>query len=150
MRATVPQLSLHSPIGDLTISEEDGGIVAIDWGWGRDQDETPLLGQARGQLEAYFDGRLDRFDLPLAPHGTPYRRRVWQALCDIPFGQTRTYVEIAAVAGGSARSVGQANGRNPIPILIPCHRVVASGGLGGYSGGDGLDTKRYLLALETP
>lgn len=150
MRAAVPQLSLHSPIGDLTVSEEDGGIVAVDWGWGRDQDETPLLRQARGQLEAYFDGRLDRFDLPLTPHGTPYRRRVWQALRGIPFGQTRTYVEIAVVAGGSARSVGQANGRNPIPILIPCHRVVASGGLGGYSGGDGLDTKRYLLALETP
>ena len=146
----MPQLSLHSPIGDLTVSEEDGAIVAIDWGWGRDQIETPVLQRARDQLEAYFDGARDTFDLPLAPSGTAYRQRVWQALCDISFGQTRTYRQIAAVAGGSARSVGQANGHNPIPIVIPCHRVVATGGLGGYSGGEGLDTKRYLLALETP
>ncbi|MBN9562916.1 MAG: methylated-DNA--[protein]-cysteine S-methyltransferase [Alphaproteobacteria bacterium] len=144
----MPQLSLHSPIGDLTVSEENGAIVAVDWGWGRDQQETPLLRRAVDQLDAYFDGTLDSFDLPLAPSGTAYRRRVWQALCDIPYGQTRTYADIAAVAGGVARSVGQANGCNPIPIFIPCHRVVASAGLGGYSGGDGLDTKRYLLDLE--
>jgi methylated-DNA-[protein]-cysteine S-methyltransferase len=144
----LPQLSLHSPIGDLTVSEENGTIVAVDWGWGRDQHETKLLRRALDQLDAYFDGALDPFDLPLAPPGTAYRRRVWQALCDIPYGQTRTYADIAAVAGGVARSVGQANGSNPIPIFIPCHRVVASAGLGGYSGGDGLDTKRYLLDLE--
>ena len=81
--------------------------------------------------------------------GSPYRQRVWKALCDIPPGATRTYGDIARVAGGSARSVGGANGANPIPILIPCHRVVAGAGIGGYSGGDGLPTKRYLLALET-
>jgi methylated-DNA-[protein]-cysteine S-methyltransferase len=144
----LPQLSLHSPIGDLTVSEENGAIVAVDWGWGRDQQETRLLRRAVDQLDAYFDGTLDAFDLPLAPPGTAYRRRVWQALCEIPYGQTRTYADIAAVAGGVARSVGQANGSNPIPIFIPCHRVVASAGLGGYSGGDGLDTKRYLLDLE--
>ena len=144
----MPQLSLHRPIGDLTVSEENGAIVAVDWGWGRDQQETRLLRRAVDQLDAYFDGTLDAFDLPLAPPGTAYRRRVWQALCDIPYGQTRTYADIAAVAGGVARSVGQANGSNPIPIFIPCHRVVASAGLGGYSGGDGLDTKRYLLDLE--
>jgi methylated-DNA-[protein]-cysteine S-methyltransferase len=148
MRATVPQLSLHSPIGDITISEEDGAIVALDWGWGRDQTETPLLATARRQLEAYFDGELRRFDLTLAPVGTGYRRRVWQALRDIPFGHTRSYAAIAAVAGGSARSVGQASGHNPIPILIPCHRVVASAGLGGYSGEGGPATKRFLLDLE--
>jgi methylated-DNA-[protein]-cysteine S-methyltransferase len=144
----LPQLSLHSPIGDLTVSEENGTIVAVDWGWGRDQHETELLRRAVDQLDAYFDGTLDAFDLPLAPPGTAYRRRVWQALCEIPYGQTRTYADIAAVAGGVARSVGQANGSNPIPIFIPCYRVVASAGLGGYSGGDGLDTKRYLLDLE--
>lgn len=144
----MPQLSLHSPIGDLTVSEENGAIVAVDWGWGRDQTESPLLRRAVAQLDAYFDGALDPFDLPLDPPGSAYRRRVWQALRDIPFGQTRTYADIAAIAGGVARSVGQANGDNPIPIFIPCHRVVASAGLGGYSGGDGLDTKRYLLALE--
>ena len=153
----MPQLSLHSPLGDLTISEEDGAIVAIDWGWGRDQDATPLLGEARRQLHAYFDRRLSRFDLPLSPAGSAYRRRVWAALCDIPPGQTRSYAEIALIAGGAARSVGQANGANPIPVLIPCHRVVAAGGangrwdvagIGGYSGGEGLTTKRFLLQLE--
>ena len=145
----MPQLSLHSPIGDLTVSEEAGAIVSLDWGWGSDQTETPLLDQARRQLFAYFDATLTEFALPLAPPGTPYQRRVWQALCAIPYGRTSTYAEIAARAGGVARSVGQANGNNPIPILIPCHRVVAAGGLGGYSGGEGLDTKRWLLALES-
>jgi methylated-DNA-[protein]-cysteine S-methyltransferase len=145
----MPQLSLHSPIGDLTLSEEDGAIVAVDWGWGRDQSETPLLRTARDRLFAYFDGALRSFDLPLAPHGTDYQRRVWDALCAIPYGETRSYRQIAALAGGVARSVGQANGCNPIPILIPCHRVLAANGLGGYSGGDGLDTKRRLLDLES-
>ncbi len=130
------------------MSEEDGAIVAIDWGWGRDQQETALLARAREQLDAYFDGDLTTFDLPVAPAGTLYRRRVWQALCNIPFGATRSYIEVATVAGGSARSVGQANGCNPIPVIIPCHRVVATSHLGGYSGGDGLATKRWLLAHE--
>ena len=88
------------------------------------------------------------FDLPLAPMGTEYYRKVWAALCRIPAAATRTYGDIAREAGGSARSVGTANSRNPIPILIPCHRVVAGNGLGGYSGGDGLPTKLYLLDLE--
>lgn len=144
----MPQLSLHTQVGDLAVSEEDGAIVALDWGWGRDQDETALLVRAREQLHAYFDGDLTSFDLPLAPAGTAYRRRVWQALCDIPYGETRTYGEICAVAGGSPRSVGQANGSNPIPLIIPCHRVIAGNHIGGYSGGDGLTTKRWLLALE--
>lgn len=144
----MPQLSLHTPIGEITVSEEDGAVVSIDWGWGRDQTETSLLRRARDQLHAYFDGELTVFDLPLAPAGTPYRRAVWNALREIPYGQTRSYGDIARAAGGSARSVGQANGRNPIPIVIPCHRVVGSGHIGGYSGGDGLATKRFLLALE--
>lgn len=146
----MPQLALHTPIGDITVSEEDGAVVALDWGWGAGAEvATPLLRQARAQLHAYFDGDLTAFDLPLAPAGTPYRQRVWQALCAIPYGETRSYADIAAAAGGSARSVGQANGGNPIPIIIPCHRVVASTHLGGYSGGDGLPTKRFLLALES-
>ena len=145
----MPQLSLHSPVGDLTVSEEAGRIVALDWGWGRDQSETPLLLLARAQLHAYFDAEAVSFDLPLAPAGTAYRQRVWAALREIPFGAVRTYADIARAAGGSARSVGGANAHNPIPILIPCHRVFASGSLGGYSGGDGLDTKRALLDLET-
>jgi methylated-DNA-[protein]-cysteine S-methyltransferase len=144
----MPQLSLHTPLGALTVSEEDGAIVALDWGWGRDQAPTPLLLRARDALQTYFDGDPAPFDLPLAPRGTPYQRRVWSALCAIPRGQTRSYAAIAATAGGSARSVGQANAANPIPILIPCHRVVGSLGPGGYSGAGGLDTKHYLLALE--
>jgi len=144
----LPQLSLHTPVGDLTVSEDDGAIVALDWGWGRDQSETPLLLEARQQLQDYFDGERHSFTLPLAPFGTEYRRRVWQALCEIPAGQTRTYAELAATAGGSARSVGTAMANNPIPILIPCHRIVASAGPGGYSGGDGLPTKFFLLTLE--
>ena len=145
----MPQLSFRTSLLDaLTLTEEDGAIVALDWGWGRDQVETPLLLRAREQLEEYLDGARTRFDLPLSPSGTPYRRRVWAALCDIPHGATRTYKDIAAVAGGSSRSVGGANGANPIPILIPCHRVVAGNGIGGYSGHEGLDTKRRLLRLE--
>jgi methylated-DNA-[protein]-cysteine S-methyltransferase len=144
----LPQISLHSPVGDLTVSEEDGRIVAIDWGWGRDQADTPVLLAARGQLQAYFDGELTDFDLPLAPAGSAYRQRVWAALCAIPHGETRSYLDITRVAGGSPRSVGGANGANPIPIVIPCHRVLATNGIGGYSGGDGLDTKRFLLSLE--
>ncbi len=143
----MPQLSLHSPIGDLAISEEDGEIVAVDWGWGRDQDETPVLTQARRALLDYFDG-AELAPVRLAPRGTAYQRKIWAALREIPAGQTRTYIEIARVAGGSARSVGGANSKNPIPIFIPCHRVVAVGGLGGYSGGDGLATKVRLLELE--
>ena len=145
----VPQLSFRTSLLDaLTLTEEDGAIVALDWGWGRDQAETPLLRTARDQVEQFLDGERQGFDLPLAPRGTPLRRRVWDALCLIPFGQTRTYADIARQAGGVPRAVGQANGANPIPIIIPCHRVVAVAGLGGYSGGDGLETKRRLLALE--
>ncbi len=142
------QLSLHSPVGDLSLSEEDGSLVALDWGWGSVQTPTPLLVEARAQLQAYFDGTLLHFNLPLAPQGTPYRKRIWQALIAVPPGQTVTYGDLAASAGGSARSVGTAMATNPIPIIIPCHRVLATSGMGGYSGGDGLPTKQFLLALE--
>jgi len=145
----VPQLSLHTPIGDVSVSEDEGAIVAIDWGWGSEQTDTKLLVRARDQLHAYFDGELTEFDLPLAPTGTAYQRRVWQALCAIPYGARRSYLEISHVAGGSPRSVGRANGNNPIPLIIPCHRVVATTHIGGYSGGEGLATKRWLLAHET-
>lgn len=148
----MPQLSLHTPLGSLTLSEEDGAIVALDWGRGRDQEITPLLLRAREQLQDYFDGKRIVFDLPLAPHGTAFQRKVWDALCTIPAGQTRSYLDIARQVGCRApRAIGQANGANPIPIIIPCHRVVAANGsLGGYSGGEGAATKRYLLDLEHP
>ncbi len=144
----MPQLSLHSPFGEVTISEEDGAIVALDWGWGRDQTRTPLLLRAVAQLHGYFDGHLRRFELPLRPTGSAYRQRVWAGVGDIPFGATASYAAVAAVIGGGARAVGAAMAANPLPILIPCHRVVASAGLGGYSGGEGVATKRHLLDLE--
>ena len=144
----MPQLSFHSPLGALTLSEEDGAIVALDWGFGRDQTSTKLLLEARDQLQAYFDGQLKHFTLALAPSGTAYRQRIWQALREIPYGETASCGAVAARAGGSARAVGGANASNPIPILIPCHRVVARTGLGGYSGDGGLETKAWLLALE--
>jgi methylated-DNA-[protein]-cysteine S-methyltransferase len=142
-------ISMHSPVGDLTLFAEDDSIVAVEWGWGSIQDPSPLLLRAKSALDAYFDGEAGLpADLPLAPRGTPYRQKVWAALRQIPPGETRSYTDIARVAGGSPRSVGGANAVNPIPILIPCHRVLATTGIGGYSGGDGLETKRILLALE--
>lgn len=140
---------MHSPVGDLTLFAEDGAIIALEWGWGSIDDPSPLLIRAKAALDAYFDGEAELpADLPLAPQGSPYRQKIWAALRQIPAGETRSYAEIAAQAGGSARSVGGANAANPIPILIPCHRVVSTTGMGGYSGGDGLATKRILLALE--
>ncbi|MGC8468972.1 MAG: methylated-DNA--[protein]-cysteine S-methyltransferase [Acetobacteraceae bacterium] len=144
----MPQLSLHSPVGALTVSEEEGRIVSLDWGWGRDQTPTTALLAAVAALERYFDGAAETFDLPMEPAGTAYQRRVWAVLRTIPFGATLTYAAVAARAGGGPRSAGNAVGANPIPILIPCHRVLGARSLGGYSGGEGLDTKRYLLALE--
>jgi len=141
-------LSMHAPVGDLTIFAHDGAIVAIEWGWGSAQEPCPLLVRAKAALEDYFDGGAWPADLPLAPAGTAYRQKVWAALRAIPAGETRSYRDIAAAAGGSARAVGGANAANPIPILIPCHRVLAVDGIGGYSGGDGIATKMALLNLE--
>jgi len=144
----MPALSMHSPIGDLTLFAENEAIVALEWGWGSAPNPAPVLTRAKAALEAYFDGAALDNDLPLAPAGSAYRQKVWAALRAIPAGQTRSYAEIARIAGGSPRSVGGANAANPIPIFIPCHRVLASNGIGGYSGGEGLATKRALLALE--
>jgi methylated-DNA-[protein]-cysteine S-methyltransferase len=140
-------LSLHSPVGDLTIFAEDEAIVALEWGWGSAAEPSPVLTRAKAALEDYFDGKPLE-ELPLSPRGTPYRQRVWAALRAIPAGETRSYLEIARVAGGSPRSVGGANAANPIPILIPCHRVTGTADFGGYSGGEGLPTKRALLAFD--
>lgn len=145
----MPQLTCLTPLGEVTLSEEDGAIVALDWGRGRDQARTTLLAEAVRQLHDYFDGTRTGFELPLAPNGSPFQLRVWQALRDIPAGETRSYGDLARLLGSAARAVGQANGANPIPIIIPCHRVVAAGGaLGGYSGEGGAATKRWLLDHE--
>lgn len=149
----MPQLSLHTPVGAVTVSAEDEVIVALDWGWGRDQEATPVLERAKRWLQAYFDGEPGPMDLPLDPFGTAYRRRVWQVLGEVPLGSARSYRQMAEIAGGSARTIGTAMANNPIPLLIPCHRVVGSGPrgqflLGGYSGGEGIETKRFLLDHE--
>lgn len=145
----MPQLSCHSPVGDITISEWDGAIVALDWGWASMQEPSPLLQEAKRQLDAYFDGDLRQFDLPLAPAGSAFFLRLWERLQAIPYGTVMTYGALAAEAGSHARAVGMACARNPIPILIPCHRVVARDGrLTGYSGDGGIDTKAFLLRLE--
>jgi methylated-DNA-[protein]-cysteine S-methyltransferase len=146
----MPQLSLHTPLGEVTISEDGGAIVALDWGRGRDQEATPLLRDACDQLQDYFDGKRMSFNLPLAPEGSEFQKRVWAALCAIPPGETRSYADIARTIGSAPRAVGGANGANPIPLFIPCHRVIAAdGSLGGYSGGNGPATKRYLLDHES-
>ena len=147
-RPRLPQLSIHAPFGALTFSEDDDAIVAVDWGWGRDQEETGLLVRAREQMHEYLDGGRQGFDLPLRPAGSAYQHRVWATLASIPCGRTWTYSAVAHRAGGSAWTVAAAARRNPLPIVIPCHRVVAARGLGGYSDGEGLDTKRYLIQLE--
>ena len=146
----MPQLSLHSPLGPLTLTEEDGKLISLDWGWGRDQTENPQLCEARDWLDQWFDDpkTAKPFPLPLEPFGTVYQKKIWAALCDIPVGTVITYKELAERAGGSPRSAGQAVGRNPIPILIPCHRIVSSTHPGGYSGDGGIDDKLWLLELE--
>lgn len=143
LSATIP-----SPLGMLAAFEENNAIVRLCWGNGAD-DSSPLLDAARSQLAAYFAGRLQAFDLPVAPKGSDFERTVWLELTRIPYGQTLTYGALAARVNGGARAVGGACGANPIPIIIPCHRVLASGGgMGGFSAPGGVETKRRLLELE--
>jgi methylated-DNA-[protein]-cysteine S-methyltransferase len=143
------RLSFSSRFGALTLSEHDDVIVALDWGARDGADRTPLLVRAQAELDEYFSGMRRRFDLPLDPGGTAFQRRVWHAMRAIPYGETRSYGDLALELGTGARAIGGACAKNPIPILIPCHRVLAAHrALGGYSGGDGLATKRRLLVLE--
>jgi methylated-DNA-[protein]-cysteine S-methyltransferase len=143
--------AVETPVGTLWLAGNDGGLTQV--AFGRAPAERPprrLAGAARAQLEAYFAGELERFDLPLAPAGTAFQRGVWDAVAAIPYGTTASYSEIAAAVGrpSACRAVGAANGRNPLAVVIPCHRVVgAAGGLTGYGGG--LDRKRALLDLES-
>lgn len=148
------RLSIDTPIGTLVLVGDEAALTHV-WlpgtgGLGGTQGETPApLRMAAAQLDEYFAGVRTSFSLPLAPQGTAFQLSVWRALADIPYGETITYGELARRVGRPAafRAVGQANGANPLPIVYPCHRVVAAGGrLGGYGGG--LETKRRLLALE--
>jgi methylated-DNA-[protein]-cysteine S-methyltransferase len=144
------QVTVDTPIGPVVLRERDGAIVRVRIGARAPrEDETPLLATAAQQLNAFFYCDLKRFELPLAPQGTAFEQAVWEQMRAIPFGQTRTYGEVARAVGGEARDVGEACGSNPIPIIIPCHRVVAGGGkLGGFSARGGVETKRTLLVLE--
>lgn len=155
----LPCLLMPSPVGQLTLVAQGTGLCAVLWEREREgrvrlgpleaASDHPVLCEARCQLQAYFDGRRQRFDLPLALSGTPFQRRVWEALLSIPFGQTRSYQRIAEQIGApsAVRAVGAANGRNPLSIIAPCHRVVGSNGtLTGFAGG--LAAKRWLLAHE--
>lgn len=144
------QLSMHTPHGDLTIFDDDeGSLIALDWGWTPDQQKTDLLLEAKRQLDLYFDGELTDFDLPLDPYGTPFQKKVWAVMNSIAYGETMTYGDIAKELGSAAQAVGNACGANPLPIIQPCHRVLAAGGkIGGYSGEGGAETKMAFLALE--
>ena len=149
----MPTLNVASPLGPLTLVERGGALVRLgcdDWPDDLpDGSPTPLLMEAARQLAAYFAGALTEFNLPLAPPGTGFQKRVWQAMNEIPYGETWTYGGLAERAGTVARAVGGACGANPIPVFIPCHRVLAAnGGAGGYSGKGGLKTKAMLLDIE--
>lgn len=145
-------MTVKSPIGLLTLVEEAGALCELHFGpYDTEALEcaTPLLLQAAQELEAYFRGERRQFSVPLAPSGTVFQRQCWQALLRIPYGETRTYGQQAAAIGRPAavRAVGMGNHRNPLPIFLPCHRVVGKNGtLTGYAGG--LDKKEYLLTLE--
>ena len=128
------QAVISSPLGPLTLFAEDGRLTALVYGDYGSYDDLPLFREAKRQLEEYFSGRRQTFSLPLAPDGTDFQRRVWQVLLDIPYGTAISYRELADRVGSprAFQAVGQANGRNPLPILIPCHRVIAANGtLGG-------------------
>lgn len=159
-------LTMPSPVGDLTLAARATGLACVYFArhqhappwreqtrWTPDHDESNpesiLLARARDQLNAYFDGVLTVFDLPLAAEGTPFQRQVWAELRRIPFGSTSSYGAVARSLGrpSAARAVGAANGRNPIPIIVPCHRVIgANGSLTGFGGG--MERKRWLLNHE--
>ena len=143
MRAEV-----DSPVGTLILSAADGAITALGWGRAPTSETAPILEQARAELAAYFAGDLTVFTVPLAPGGSAFQQAFYTALCAIPYGETRSYGDLATDLGVSAQAIGQACGANPIPIFIPCHRVLGADGLGGYSGAGGVETKVALLKLE--
>jgi methylated-DNA-[protein]-cysteine S-methyltransferase len=161
VHATIPQHTIASPIGPLRLATDGAALTSV-WMVGdfdarhTEQASTPdescddaLLAEAAAQLRAYFAGRLREFDLPLAPQGTPFQQRVWTELRAISYGATLSYGELAHRIGdaGAARAVGLANGANPLPIIVPCHRVIgANGTMTGFGGG--IARKRWLLAHE--
>ena len=145
------QFSYETKLGSVTIIEEDGALLAITTHRTYEgiEQETLLIKEAYSQLSEYLLGERKSFDLPLNPQGTVFQQQVWKAFCDIPYGETRSYKQIAEAIGNpkAVRAVGMANNRNPLLIVVPCHRVIgANGQLVGY--GAGIDKKEFLLKLE--
>lgn len=139
--------AFHGPLGRLTLSEEDGVITRLTWGGLSDDEPNALLAEAIRQLHAYFERRLTEFDLPL-DCGTGFNADVRRSMAAIPYGETRTYGDLAKELAAPAQAIGQACGANTIPVIIPCHRILASNGLGGFSAPGGIETKVALLKLE--
>ena len=139
---------VSTPVGTLTLSARDGAITAVEWRQPLHDDPAPIFDQARAELTEYFAGARRRFSVPLAPGGSRFQQEFYAALTEIPHGETRSYGDLAQRLGVSAQAIGQACGANPIPVFIPCHRVLAANGLGGYSGAGGIETKVALLRLE--
>jgi methylated-DNA-[protein]-cysteine S-methyltransferase len=144
---------VDTTVGRLALEADHDAVTGVRWASpgerSRDRAASRILKEAARQLDRYFARKLKRFDLPLAARGTDFQKRVWSMMRDIPYGETATYGGMAAALGSGPRAIGMACARNPIPIIVPCHRVLGSGGSeGGFSGGKGLPTKRQLLALE--
>ena len=139
--------AVDTTLGRFTVEFDGAAITALHWG-GEGEDAHETLDEAARQLTAYADGDLTAFDLPLAPKGGSLQQAVMAEMRAIPFGETRTYGEIAKAVGASAQAVGQACGANPIPVIIPCHRVTGTDWLGGFSGDGGVETKVALLRHE--
>jgi methylated-DNA-[protein]-cysteine S-methyltransferase len=152
MTTTTTTLPVNTAIGQIVLEGDGDVLIGLRLpnavGLGRRDEESPVLKEAATQLEEYFAGERTGFDVRMQLDGTPFQREVWAELTRIPYGETISYGELALRVGRprGPRAVGQANGRNPIAIIVPCHRVVASNGIGGYGGG--LNCKRALLALE--
>ena len=143
------QLSFSSPIGPLTLVQDGEDITRLLWQSPGNGKGSLELFRAKEQINNYFKGTRKNFSLSLRPYGTKFQNRVWSVLMAIPYGKVKTYGEVARKLKTSPRAIGNACGKNPIPLIIPCHRVVgASGSLTGYSGGDGLKTKAFLLEHE--
>jgi methylated-DNA-[protein]-cysteine S-methyltransferase len=143
----VIRAGLVGPFGPVALVEREGVLVGLEWRLPEVAGRTVLLAEGLAQLAAYFAGRLKRFDLPM-DWGAGLNASVRRAMADIPYGETRTYGQIAKLVGAAPQAVGQACGANPLPILIPCHRVMGTDWFGGFSAPGGVETKAALLRHE--
>ena len=140
--------TVRTPVGLMLLVQEGEGLTRLRWSDALVSDDSELLDEAESQLEAYFAGTLAHFQLPLRYHCSDFQQSACEAMAQIPYGSTITYGEMARNLGSSAQAVGVACGGNPFPVIIPCHRVLAANGIGGYSGEGGIETKISLLKME--